>query len=275
MKEPNKQDGGGLRYNQGKLRLDLLPENALRDVAKVFTMGAEKYGDNNWRRGMRWNNVVASLERHLSAFKRGEDFDPESGLPHISHLVANGLFLGEYYTIYPQGDDRIGQWINHPKIGLDIDDVLADFCGAYSKKRGLPEPKFWAWSYEMRKDIGDAKGWEEFLSGLPPKIMPDEMPFEPVCYITSRSVPTKVTERWIESNRFPCVPVITVGHGESKVDAAKNAGVEVFVDDRYETFIEMNTAGICCYLMDMPHNARYDVGYRRIKSLMELPWFKK
>ena len=127
----------------------------------------------------------------------------------------------------------------------------------------------------MKKDVADTKEWEVFIAELPRRIEPSDMPFEPVCYITSRSVDTSVTEGWIERNGFPCVPVITVGHGESKVDAAKKAGVEVFVDDNYDTFMELNAAGICCYLMDAPHNARYDVGYRRIKSLRDLPWFNR
>jgi len=46
--------------------------------------------------------------------------------------------------------------------------------------------------------------------------------------------------------------------------------VEAYVDDRFENFVELNNAGICCFLFDAPHNTRYDVGYKRIKSLSEL-----
>jgi len=270
-----KHDGSGLRFNNGKLRMELLPENAFREVSRVFTIGANKYGDSNWRAGMSWRTVIASLKRHTAAFERGEDFDSESGLLHVAHLATNALFLCEYYSIYPQGDDRVGKWVMPPKIGLDIDDVLADLCGAYMKKRGLQEPKFWYWSYGLDKDIEDQDAWEEFLLNLPRKIEPEDLPFEPVCYITSRTVPTSVTEQWIEKNGFPCVPVITVGRGQSKVDAAKKQGVDVFVDDKYDTFMEMNANGICCYLMDASHNRRYDVGARRIRGLNELPWFRK
>ncbi len=41
-------------------------------------------------------------------------------------------------------------------------------------------------------------------------------------------------------------------------------------DDKYETFVEMNKAGILCFLYDAPHNQRYDVGFKRIKNLSEL-----
>ena len=96
----------GKRFNNGKTRYDLVPVYSHEQYAKVLTMGAEKYGDNNWRLGMSWNSVLASLERHLYAFKNGEDTDPESGLHHMAHCAANCMFLIEYSKIYPQGDDR-------------------------------------------------------------------------------------------------------------------------------------------------------------------------
>lgn len=96
----------GKRFNSGKTRYDLVPVYSHEQYAKVLTMGAEKYGDNNWRLGMSWNSVLASLERHLYSFKNGEDTDPESGLHHMAHCAANCMFLIEYSKIYPQGDDR-------------------------------------------------------------------------------------------------------------------------------------------------------------------------
>ena len=40
--------GEGLRYNQNKLRYDLLEPFAIEQLAKVFTKGAEKYAPHNW-----------------------------------------------------------------------------------------------------------------------------------------------------------------------------------------------------------------------------------
>jgi len=54
------------------------------------------------------------------------------------------------------------------------------------------------------------------------------------------------------------------------VDVAKESGVEIFVDDKYENFIELNSAGICCFLFDASHNQRYNVGFKRIKTLKEI-----
>jgi len=103
-----------------------------------------------------------------------------------------------------------------------------------------------------------------------PTLDPSDIGFEPHCYITSRSIPQEWTEEWIDKNGFPTMPVYTVGHKESKIDVAKKSGIDIFVDDRYENFVELNNAGICCYLFDAPHNRRYQVGHKRIKSLREL-----
>jgi len=54
------------------------------------------------------------------------------------------------------------------------------------------------------------------------------------------------------------------------VDVAMKSGIEIYVDDRYENFVELNNAGICCFLFDAPHNRRYQVGFKRIYSLSEL-----
>ena len=40
--------------------------------------------------------------------------------------------------------------------------------------------------------------------------------------------------------------------------------------DSFENFVELNNAGICCFLFDAPHNRRYYVGYKRITSLRKL-----
>ena len=74
---------------------------------------------------------------------------------------------------------------------------------------------------------------------------------------------------------FPTAKVFTVGPNVSKVEVAKKCGIEIFVDDRFENFVELNNAGICCFLFDAPHNQRYDVGYKRIKELNELISLKK
>ncbi len=112
---------------------------------------------------------------------------------------------------------------------------------------------------------------EEFWLSIPPKIAPGDIPFEPHCYVTSRSIPVEWTQRWLDQNGYPAMPVISVPFGESKVAALKDAGVTMFVDDHFQNFVDINAAGIPCFLFDTPQNQRHNVGHKRIKSLRDLP----
>lgn len=262
----------GLRFNEGKIRMDLVPESAVKALAEVLTKGAAKYAPRNWELGMKWSNVIASLDRHISAFKQGEDFDPETGLHHVKHALCNLAFLVEYYKTYPQGDDRPHNYLKRPKIGLDIDEVLCDWVGAWTSRFGYDIPKTWKFSYNNYnhfKSFSEDE-LEDFYLNIPPKISPDDIPFEPHCYITSRSINSEYTKKWLQKNGFSTAPVYSVGFEESKIDVAKASGIDWFVDDKFENFVELNNAGICCFLLDAPHNQRYNVGYKRIKTLKDL-----
>lgn len=274
------EKGTGLRFNEGKVQHDLIPPWAINEVGKVFTEGANKYAKHNWRRGMKWSFVLASLKRHLNAFERGLDFDKEftdkgTKIYHMAQVATNALFLLEYHKIYPQGDDRLHWYLNAPKIGLDIDDVLAAWVKGWTTYYRMDVPTSWFFDRSINDKLNQMKidgTLDDFYLGLEPKINPNEIPFEPHCYITSRPVSTKITEQWLDMHGFPARPVYTVEMGQSKVDIAKNAGVEIFVDDRFDNFVDFNRNGVCCYLFDANHNQRYDVGERRVKRLKDLPY---
>lgn len=265
-------DHKGLRYNSGKLRYDLEPVYAREQLIKVLTKGAEKYAPRNWENGMSWMSVVASLKRHLAAFEKSEDIDHETGLLHMAHVMCNAAFLVEYYKIYPQGDDRPHRYHNL-KIGLDIDEVICDWLGAWCEMWNIEKPTSWFFDRDLKErfDEMEKKGTlNDFYLNLKPLLKPEDIPFEPHCYITSRRVPSEITEKWLDLNGFPTKPVYTVQPNTTKVDVAKESGIDIYVDDRFENFVELNKAGICTFLYDAPHNKRYDVGYKRIYSLKEL-----
>lgn len=264
---PNKKEG--LRFNQGKTRHDLVPAFAQEQYAKVLTKGAEKYAERNWENGMNWSKVIASLERHLQAVKSGEDFDKETGLLHSAHIMCNAAFLTEYYKIFPQGDDRPHDYLRLPKIGLDIDEVLADFVGGMMERFPKMDKRSVYWNDpHIIQNFSEIKDDHSFWLDLKPKI--DSVPFEPHCYITSRPIDEAITKEWLDKNGFPSAKIYTVGHNVSKVLVARESGIEWFVDDRYENFVQLNQNGICCFLMDAPHNQRYNVGFKRIFDLNDL-----
>jgi len=97
----------GVKYDGGKLRFDLIPGEALIELAKIYTFGAAKYEDNNWRKGMKWSRIFGAIMRHTWAWYMGEDIDPESGLPHMSHAAWGCFTLMSYAKHKREFDDRI------------------------------------------------------------------------------------------------------------------------------------------------------------------------
>lgn len=261
------------RNNDGKIRYDLLEPFAIEQLASVFTKGAQKYAPYNWLKGMKWSKMLASLKRHIAAFEKGEDFDKETGLPHMAHAGWNALGLVSYMKYHPEFDDRIHTYLKPLKIGLDVDEVLADWVGAWCRLHNLPQPTAWSFDRYIRDKFNKMKyegSLDKFYLSLERKVNPDDIPFEPAAYITSRPVDTSITEEWLDKNGFPVAPVYTVGLGKSKAETLKEAGVDLFVDDSYNNYTELNRAGVCTYLWDAPHNRRYNVGHKRLKSFKDL-----
>lgn len=86
----------GLRYDEGKLRFDLVPPRPYVELVKVYTMGATKYIPRNWEKGMKWSRVIAAMFRHIYKFLLGEVYDKESGLHHMAHVAFGCFALMEY-----------------------------------------------------------------------------------------------------------------------------------------------------------------------------------
>ena len=222
---------------------------------------------------MAWSKVLASLERHLNAIKKGEDYDSETGELHAAHLACNAHFLTAYYKLYPQGDDRPKSHLEGVKIGLDIDEVLCNWIGDWTDKFDMKTPNSWWFDRDIMDRFEKMKvegSLDSFYLNLDPLIKSEDIPFEPHCYITSRPVDTAITEAWLKMHGFPARPVFTCGVGRSKVDIAKEQGLDIFVDDGYHNYLELNNAGICTFLMDAPHNKRYNVGFKRLFNLKDL-----
>lgn len=106
MKQGEEPEVGGLKLDQGKPGMYLLPYAALAEIAKVLDFGAKKYAPGNWAKGINYSRLISAAERHLGAFKDGEDKDPESGLSHIAHLGCCVLFLMWMVLKRPDLDDR-------------------------------------------------------------------------------------------------------------------------------------------------------------------------
>lgn len=97
---------GASRFNSGKPRMGLIPPMALLEVAKVCTMGAEKYTEWNWANGFKWTHLADSMMRHYQAWITGQDHDEESGLLHLAHMAWNIMAMIDNAYLYPELDNR-------------------------------------------------------------------------------------------------------------------------------------------------------------------------
>jgi hypothetical protein len=87
-----------VKHDDGKPDWSLVPFESLEGMVKVLEFGAKKYDNWNWTTngGFPYMRVMRSCLRHLFAWSRGEDLDPESGLSHIHHAMCNLLFISHY-----------------------------------------------------------------------------------------------------------------------------------------------------------------------------------
>jgi hypothetical protein len=92
---------GGRKFDGGKLRYGLIPPLAQAEMVKVLTFGAEKYEPDNWKKVPESKTrYFDALERHIWAWKMGEQIDPESGIHHLAHAMCCLAFLYEHDVKY-------------------------------------------------------------------------------------------------------------------------------------------------------------------------------
>lgn len=133
-----------------KLRLDLVPPQMVAAVAEVLAFGAKKYAAHNWMKGIQWSQIAAGVKRHVAAFEMGEEFDPESHLPHLAHALCGLTFL-HWYAHGPSAQAyRRGRTASHeplddrafsaPSQAIILNDRLEEFlneCIPLTRKAGI------------------------------------------------------------------------------------------------------------------------------------------
>jgi hypothetical protein len=93
-----KNDGLGNTGSDGKIkyRWDLIYWPGIEEIAKVYTEGYLKYGENQWQ-NVEEKRYIAALFRHLYAYLDGEIFDKESthvkDVMHIAQVAWNSLAI--------------------------------------------------------------------------------------------------------------------------------------------------------------------------------------
>lgn len=229
---------------------------ALRQIAKA----AEK--ENITPRS--WLEILDEIERDLQKFKSSEDFNHETQLYLLNHVGVKVMQLIDQYRTSPDLDDRYKPYLNLKRIVLDVDDVVADFTKAFTKKYNINPRSYWDGTYQIGEMLNELKEDRDFYVNLEVKFKPNFMPH---AYVSSRSIPVEWTQEFLEKNDLPCRPVYHVPFNTSKLEMLKMLNTEIFIDDKFDNFAEAMRNGITAFLMDAPHNQHYNVGFRRIHSL--------
>ena len=90
-------------------RFDLIPPSVLWELAEHYGKGAEKYNDDNWKKGYDWKLSFASAIRHLMKFWSGEDYDHDVPIAPTKHVVAAAwhcIALAWFMDNMPEYDNR-------------------------------------------------------------------------------------------------------------------------------------------------------------------------
>jgi len=106
----------GLKFDGGKVRLELIPPELLYATASILTFGAEKYDDRNWELGMKWSRVFGAMMRHMWSWWGGKQptnvnfvfgsLDDETNQSHLWHAACCLSFLITYEERVIGEDDR-------------------------------------------------------------------------------------------------------------------------------------------------------------------------
>lgn len=99
---PRQFETGAQRDNgEGKLRMSLVPHKALNDVMMRYLQGAETYGENNWKKGMKHSVLYDSAMRHLM-----QDFTGDVSEDHLGAALWNIMGMIWNRQNKPELDDR-------------------------------------------------------------------------------------------------------------------------------------------------------------------------
>jgi hypothetical protein len=101
-------DTGAVRDTAGdKPRMELISPFAIRRLGTWLGLGAKKYADRNWEKGIPITRCLASLLRHAEAYLAGDSEED-----HMAACMCNAMFILHYEEMLKRGvlsrelDDR-------------------------------------------------------------------------------------------------------------------------------------------------------------------------
>tara|TARA_B110000977_G_C11021453_1_gene471486 strand:- start:347 stop:745 length:399 start_codon:yes stop_codon:yes gene_type:complete len=109
MDNYHKVDGAkGLKYDDTKPEMYLLPPLATLEVGKILTYGANKYSPDNWRKlDNLQNRYTSAAMRHILKHMSGEENDKETDVSHLAHAICCLMFKLEDKLIGQSEEKRL------------------------------------------------------------------------------------------------------------------------------------------------------------------------
>jgi len=112
MSKKVKEKKQGVKFDEKKPPMELLPYESLEEIAKVLAFGAKKYKRANWANGIEMSRLLSASMRHIGQFNSGENYDKESQTLHLANAACNLLFAIWMFKHRPDLDNR---WIKSIK----------------------------------------------------------------------------------------------------------------------------------------------------------------
>ena len=86
----------GVKFDSGKLPMELIPPEAITAMARRLQIGAKKHEARNWEKGLLATQVQGALMRHLNDWAAGIDDDSDplaDGSSNLEGVLINAAFL--------------------------------------------------------------------------------------------------------------------------------------------------------------------------------------
>lgn len=86
--------GAGIppKFTKGKPKFELIFPEAMLELAKIRTSGAEVHGPYSWHK-INMLDLIGACHRHLNKIERGMKIDDNSTFYHAAHLMCQAMFI--------------------------------------------------------------------------------------------------------------------------------------------------------------------------------------
>ena len=119
---PDTRGKKGIKFDSEKPPMDLIPYDALVEIAKVLAAGEKKYGTANWQNGIEMRRLISAALRHIGQFNSGEDLDEETETIHLANAATNLMFA---IWMFKNRKDLDNRWAKPKSAALSSDEIFA------------------------------------------------------------------------------------------------------------------------------------------------------